>query len=77
MTLFWCLYCYISTNYTHYSGVSFVDFERVNADLEIIDHPQSTEESQILQLNFHSQTKDQTQKTVKFKDPNCQYNSIY
>ena len=26
----WCLYCLLRTNFTHCSGVSFVDFEQVN-----------------------------------------------
>ena len=31
MTLFWCLYCQLSTDLAHSSGVSEGDFDRVNA----------------------------------------------
>ena len=31
MTLFWCLYCLLSTDLAHASGVSVNDFDRVNA----------------------------------------------
>ena len=31
MTLFWRLYCWFWTDFTHVSGVSTVDFEQVNA----------------------------------------------
>ena len=30
MTLFWCFYCYLSTDFTHYFGVSIIEFEQVN-----------------------------------------------
>ena len=30
MTLFWCLYCWLSTDLAHSSGVSVSDFDRVN-----------------------------------------------
>ena len=30
MTLFWCLYCYLSTDLAHSSSVSVSGFDRVN-----------------------------------------------
>ena len=33
MTLIWCLYCYLSTDFTHLVGVSIGDFKQVNAGL--------------------------------------------
>ena len=32
VTLLWCLYRYIRTDFTHYSGVSIVEFKQVNTD---------------------------------------------
>ena len=31
MTLIWCLYCWLTTDLTHSSGISIGDFEQVNA----------------------------------------------
>ena len=36
MTSVWCLYCYIWTDSTHWSGVSIADFKQVSTDWKLI-----------------------------------------
>ena len=48
LTSYWCLYCYLWTNFTQCSGVSTVDFEQVNANWDVDNHLFKNNEKNLL-----------------------------
>ena len=47
-----CLYSLLSTDFSHFSGASIVDFEQVNAGWEITLNPSQTDATLILKPNL-------------------------